>query len=127
MIEVGFAIELIFYSSMTRIFLVQLSWKKWQLITFKLSVMANCIMFLINGVYFIYVDFSYTMHFLPAFDNKVHDFMLLFIFSLFTYTLEMYSKITDLDRTGELRYVYSIKNVDKTLPLKKQSIIKKKR
>lgn len=69
-------------------------------------------MYFICGVYFIVVNYTYTRHRLPAFDNKVHDFMVLFIFSMFAYTFELYSKITDLDRTGDLKYIYSLKNFD---------------
>lgn len=74
--------------------------------------MINCLMFLISGVYFIVVDFTYTQHMLPSFDKQVHDFMLLFIFTLFSYAYELYNKISDLDHTGDLKYIYKIKNVD---------------
>jgi hypothetical protein len=97
---------------MVRVFLVHIKWPKWQIIFFKLSVMVNTLMFFISGVYFILVNFTYTRHRFPKFDGKVHDFMVLFIFSMFAYGYELYNKITDLDRTGDLRYIYQIKNVD---------------
>ena len=127
MIEAGFSIGITFNSTMTRIFLVHLKWPKWQLIFYKLSTMANCLMYFICGVYFIVANFTYTRHRLPAFDGKVHDFMVLFIFSMFAYAFELYSKITDLDRTGDLKYIYSLKNFDNNLEKKKKNVIKNKR
>ncbi len=126
-IESAFAIELVFYSAMMRVMLVHLKWPKWQLVTLKLHVMINCIMFMICGVYFIWVDFTYTKHMLPTFDGKVHEFMVLFIFTMFTYSYEMYAKVTDLDHTGDLRYIYTIKNMDANLPKKRESIKQHKR
>ncbi len=64
---------------------------------------------------------------LPAFDNKVHEFMVLFIFTMFGWLYEIYSKTTDLDHTGDLRYIYKIKNVDETRPQKTKEIIKRKK
>lgn len=112
---------------MVRVMLVHMNWSKWKLIIFKLHAMMNCLMFFICGVYFILVDFSYTQHMLKSFDDKVHDFMVLFIFTMFSFAYELYSKITDLDHTAELRYIYMVKNCDENLPKKKNSIIKQKR
>lgn len=64
MIEAAFSIELAFYSTMFRVFFVHLKWPRWQLLVFKLSTMANCLMYLICGVYFIVKDYSYTHHYL---------------------------------------------------------------
>ena len=87
-------------ATITRIFLVHLKWPKWQLITFKLVIMEICLMFLIGGIYYVWVDYSCTNHMLPSWDSKVHDFMILLFFSLFAFAFEIYSKITDLDRTS---------------------------
>jgi hypothetical protein len=74
--------------------------------------MANALMFFISGIYFIVINFSYTNHRLKAFDNKVHDFMVIFIFAMFGCLYEYYNKFTDLDYTGTLKYAYKIKNMD---------------
>ena len=118
LIEVSFSITVFFYATMVRVLLVCMDWKKWQLIVFKLHLMINCLMFFASGVYFIYADFTYTNHKLKAFDDKVHDFMVLFIFSMFGWLYEFYSKTTDLDHTGDLKFIYKIKNVDSTRPQK---------
>ena len=62
--------------------------------------MMNTLMFFTSGVYYISIDFTYTQHMVPSFDNKCHDFMLLFIFTMFSYTYELYAKVSDLDHTG---------------------------
>jgi hypothetical protein len=126
-LEAGFITELVFYSTMTRVLLVHMKWSKWRIIAIKISSMINSLMFFTSGVYYIYIDFTYTQHMLPSFDNKCHDFMLLFIFTMFSYTYELYAKVSDLDHTGDLRYIYAMKNVDETLTKKKKSIIKRKR
>ena len=97
---------------MVRVLLVTLDWSKWQLIVFKLHIMINCLMFFVSGVYLTYVDFTYTNHKLSSFDNKVHQLMVLFIFTMFFWLYEMYSKVTDLDHTGDLKFIYRLKNVD---------------
>ena len=97
---------------MVRALLVTLDWSKWQLIVFKLHLMINCLMFFVSGVYFIYVDFTYTNHKIPSFDNKVHQFMVLFIFTMFGWFYELYSKVTDLDHTGNFKFIYKLKNVE---------------
>ena len=94
---------------------------------FKVSIMLNNIMFLSLVVYFIYVDFSYTKHYLPAFDSKVKDFMLLYIFAMFSYTYELYSKVSDLDRTCFFEYSYTMVNKDKTFTKKRESVVKRRR
>jgi hypothetical protein len=104
-----FAVSTFFYSTMVRVMLVRMEWTKWQIITFKLSLMANCLLFFFSGAYFIYVDFTYTKKMLPAFDAKVHEFMLLLLFAMFSWLYELYSKMTDLDYTGDFKYVYQIK------------------
>lgn len=71
--------------------------------------MINGLMFFISGLYFIYLGYSYTKHCLKAFDDKVHDFMLLFIFSMFSFSCEIFNKVTDLDHTGDLKYLYKLK------------------
>jgi hypothetical protein len=113
-LEAGLPTLIIIYSTLTRIFLVHLKWTKWRLIFFKISIMMNNLMFLSMVVHFIYIDFSYTMHYLPTFDSKVKDFMLLYIFAMFSYTYELYSKVTDLDHTCNFRYCYTVMNMDKT-------------
>jgi len=72
MIEASFSISLVFYSTMVRVLLVHLDWSKWSLIVFKVHILINSMMFFLSGVYFIWVDFTYTYHKLPAFDSKVH-------------------------------------------------------
>ncbi len=69
-------------------------------------------MFFICGIYFIFVDFSYTNHILQSFDNKVHEFMVMYIFALFGCLYEYYNKFTDFDYTGILKYDYKIKKTD---------------
>ena len=97
---------------MVRVLLVTLDWSKWQLIVFKLHIMMNCLSFFVSGVYFIYVDFTYTDCKLASLDNKVDQLMVLFIFTMFGWLYEMYSKVTDLDHTGDLKFIYRLKNVD---------------
>jgi hypothetical protein len=108
----AFAFGSFFYSTMLRVMLVRMEWTKWQIIAFKLSVMVNCLLYFVSGAYFIYVDFTYTNKMIPAFDAKVHDFMLLYMFAMFSWLYELYSKMTDLDYTGDFKYVYQIKKVD---------------
>lgn len=74
--------------------------------------MANCLLFFVSSAYFIYVDFTYTNKMIAAFDAKVHDFMLLYIFAMSSWLYELYSKMTDLDYTGDFEYVYQIKKFD---------------
>lgn len=112
MMEAVFSVIIFFESAMVRVMLVRLDWSKWQLIVFKLHLLCNGLMFFICGVYFILVDFTYTSHMLKYFDDKVHDFMVLLIFSMFGWCYELYRKTTDLDYTGDLKFVYKIKNVD---------------
>lgn len=38
--------------------------------------------------------------------------MLLFLFAMSGWLYEMYSKMTDLDYTGNFKFVYQIKNMD---------------
>jgi hypothetical protein len=38
--------------------------------------------------------------------------MLLYMFAMFSWLYELYSKMTDLDYTGDFKYVYQIKKVD---------------
>ncbi len=83
LVEISFAITIFFYTTMIRVMLVTLDWSKWQLIVFKLHVMINCFVFFISGIFFIIMDFSFTNHTQIAFDNKVHDFMVLLIFTIF--------------------------------------------
>jgi hypothetical protein len=115
-----FATTTFFCSTIVRVMLVRMEWTKWQIIAFKLSLMANCLLFFISGAYFISVDFTYTNKMLPAFDAKVHEFMLLYIFGVFSWLYELYSKMTDLDYTGDFKYVYQIKKFDENRGNKKQ-------
>ena len=82
-------------------------------------------MFFISGIYFIVVNFSYKNHRLKDFDDKVHDFMVIFIFAMFGCLYEYYNKFTDLDYTGTLKYAYKIKNLDENHVVKKKKIMKK--
>ena len=72
-------------------------------------------MYFVCGIYFIIVDFPYTNRRFKAFDNKVHEFMVIFIFAMFGCLYQYFNKMTDLDYTGMLKYVYRIKNVDENL------------
>lgn len=127
LIKIGFTVEIFCYSTMVRVMLATLNWEKWQIIVFKLHLIINCLVFLLCGVTFIWVDFTYTYHMLPAYDNKVHEFMVLFIFTSFGCLYEFYNKTTDLDHTADFKYIYMIKNVDHTRCEKKKIIIKHKK
>jgi hypothetical protein len=118
-IEMNFVFISLLYSTMVRVMLVRMEWTKWQIIAFKLSLMVNCLLYFVSGAYFIYIDFTYTNKMLISFDAKVHDFMLLFLFAMSGWLYELYNKMTDLDHTGDFKYVYRIKNVDANRPKRK--------
>ena len=83
LIKIGFIFEIFCYSTMVRVMLVTLDWEKWEVIVFKLHFIVNCLVFFLCGITFIWLYFSYTYRMMPAYDNKVHDFMVLFIFTAF--------------------------------------------
>ena len=89
--------------------MVKGEWSKWRIIFYKLTLLICCIFFFEIGVYFITVDYSYTKGKNTQFDGQVKELMLLNVFGTFSLIIEIYSKMTDLDHTGELQSTYELK------------------
>lgn len=61
------------------------------------------------GAYYMSQNYQYTNGADPQLDGQVKDFVLLYIFGLFTLFCELYSKLCDIDETAELKYTYQLK------------------
>ena len=77
---------------------------------YKLSLIANSGMLVALSGYYFSVNFSFTRHYLPVLDEKIQSSVMIYLFGIFTYQYEFYSKISDLDFTTYLKYIYQMKD-----------------
>lgn len=105
----AFPIDFFLLTGNFRCIMVKGEWTKWRIISYKFALLICCIMFFEIGVYFITVDYSYTNGANLTFDSQVKELMLLNVFGTFSLIIEIYSKMTDLDHTGELQSTYQLK------------------
>ena len=72
-------------------------WAKWKVILFKLVLLADAVAFFEIGAYYMSKNHLYTNGKDTELDGKVKDFVLLYIFGMFTLFCELYSKMCDID------------------------------
>lgn len=108
-IAITFPVDFFLLIGNYRVMLVRAEWSKWKIILSKANLLVCCIMFFQIGVFFISENYSYTNSLDPTFDGQMKQLMLLNVFGTFSLVIEMYSKMTDLDHTGELQSKYQLK------------------
>lgn len=91
--------------------MVDVQWPKWKVILFKIVLLADAAAFFQIGSYYMSTNYKYTNGDDSDLDGQVKDFVLLYIFGLFTLFCELYSKICDIDETAELKYGYQLKEL----------------
>lgn len=65
------------------------------------------------------VDFQYSGGANPELDGKVKDFVLLYVFGCFALFVELYTKMSDIDQTGELKFDYAFKEMEESKKIEK--------
>jgi hypothetical protein len=98
-----------------------MKWFKFRVIVFKICLFSNCAMltglcgyFLVNGLGKSDQDLPSMppspsmppMPPMPPVSGMIRDIILFFLFGLFAYQFELYSKLLDFDFTSDLKYIY---------------------
>ena len=109
---IAFPLEIIFFVGNFRVLLAHVRWSRWRLILYKLALLADATLFFEIGAYYMSSGFNYTGGSDTTLDGKVKDFVLLYIFGMFTLFVELYSKMSDIDETAELKFTYQFKEME---------------
>ena len=82
-----------------RIYLKNGVWKRYHIIFTKVTIVASSLAYIVMAA-----DLMLNDQFTGAFK----DFIFLYAFGLATFFAEIYSKISDIDGTGDFRYDYIV-------------------
>jgi hypothetical protein len=94
-----------------KVMILHMKWSKARIIIYKLCLISNSSMIVALSAYYFSIDFSFSRHYLPSFDDKLQDFLMIYLFGIFAFQYEFYSKISDMDFTTNLKYIYQIKDI----------------
>ena len=64
--------------------------------------MINSMTYVVIGCYVYVSDYSPTQGYYPSLDVRILNFILLYIFSLVGFYVQLFAKISDFDGTGDL-------------------------
>jgi len=81
---IAFPLEIIFFIGNFRVLLLYVRWTKLQMVIYKIILMAGAVLFFQIGALYMDADFSYSGGTDPVLDGAVKDFVLLYIFGMFT-------------------------------------------
>jgi hypothetical protein len=110
-IKFGSIVQSLSFNALFKVMVVYMKWSKARLIIYKiLLLLNNGILVALCGYYFS-INFSFTRHYLPVLDEQIQDFVMLYLVGIFGYQYEFYSKISDLDFTANLKYIYQMKDL----------------
>ncbi len=110
-IKIGFVIQSLSISILFKVMILHMKWSKARIIIYKLCLISNSSMLIALSAYYFSIDFSFTRHHVPSFDDKIQDFIMIYMIGIFGYQYEYYSKISDMDFTANLKYIYQMKDL----------------
>ena len=90
-----------------RILCVRYTWYKCEVIFTKILLIISGTVYIGIGCFILITQVSFLTVVSADFANRVKDYSLLYVFGLFSLFLELYSKLTNIDGTGDHRYYYS--------------------
>ena len=107
---VNFPLWVVYFGGFLKVMIAYAEWSRWEVIFYKISVMA-C------GLTFFYVGFSYmnggykiTSGFIVQIEWKFRDLVYLFVFGVEELYFEFYRRLSYFDQTEELKYEYTFKS-----------------
>ena len=101
------AIGLHFLVGNFRILCLRFTWSKCEVILTKIILVLSGCVFVGIGCFILITQVSFLTNISSDFANKVKDYCLLYVFGLFSLFLELYSKLSNIDGTGDHKYHYS--------------------
>lgn len=91
-----------------RFLLLNYHWNRLKTITFKIVLLLGAIVLFGVGTYIMFINFKISKGLDPDIDSRFKDFTLLYTFGNFAFFGELYMKIGDFDKTGDLEFNYHI-------------------
>ncbi len=109
-IKIVFVIQSLSMIILFKVMILHMKWSKARIIIYKLCLISNSSMLVALSAYYFSINFSFSRHYLPSFDDKLQDFIMIYLFGIFAFQYEFYSKISDMDFTNNLKYIYQMKD-----------------
>jgi hypothetical protein len=89
-------------SASFRFSVINYQWNRIKTLTFKIVLLSGAIVLFGVGTYIMFINFKISNGYDPDMDSRFKDFTLLYTFGNFAFFGEMYMKIGDFDKTGDL-------------------------
>lgn len=89
-------------SASFRFSIINYQWNRFKTIAFKMVLLFGSIVLFGIGTYIMFINFKISDGLDPNIDSRFKDFTLLYTFGNFAFFSEMYMKIGDFDKTGDL-------------------------
>jgi hypothetical protein len=83
--RIGYIIQSLSRNSLFKLLVLYMKWSKTRLIVYKLILLLNCGLLVALSAYFFSVNFSSTRYYLPSLDEKLQDFVMIYLFGIFAY------------------------------------------
>ncbi len=84
-IKIGFVIQSLSIQLLCKLMLLWMKWSRIKIIIYKLSLLANSAMLVALSGHYFTVNFSFTRYYMPSLDDKVKDYVMLYLFGLFAF------------------------------------------
>jgi hypothetical protein len=85
-----------------RFLLINYQWNRLKNIAYKIILLIGAIVLFGIGTYIMYINYKISSGLDPKMDSRFKDFSLLYTFGNFAFFAELFMKISDFDKTGDL-------------------------
>jgi hypothetical protein len=87
-----------------RVLLLHMLWSRNLVIVYKIGLQLMALVYFFFGVYWVYINYSFTYNMLGKFDRQCRHFVILFAFAAFDFCCMLLKAMGNFDYTDTLKY-----------------------
>ena len=92
----------ILYAAFHRIIMTEISWRKWQLIIYKIALGIGIGVYAIWGIYFIFPGIKWTEGKDPDLDESIKEFVIFYVIASAEFFIKLLENVCQIDKTADL-------------------------
>ena len=82
--------------------MVEIYWRKWQLVLYKVSLCISVAIYAIWGLYFIFPGIEWTQGANPGVDQQVKEFIIFYVLASAGFITKLFESVCAVDKAGKL-------------------------
>lgn len=106
------------YAGCHRALVAEAKWRQWQIIIYKLGLVAATGIYVVWGIRYIFPGISWTNGKDENLDEGIKEFMILYVVASADFLIKLYEALCDLDKTSDLQV--QIENCSKIISMEEE-------